>query len=275
MFARFVTVLFTLFFMGELPHEAHALVGNLDTENKFPYVVLVEGKNALGSFSCSGVAVSKRVVLTAAHCLWRYGRFASNVTVSYEQEGAIKTLDASAKQVSESYVNMARSDVAADSTPVSLPQTSASERSPVDIGVITVQGDIVLPEYVLPVFNEAASKSLAAISGGKATVVGFGLFRCDSYRRHAGCEFDAQRRHGRISVTTVNINGLKSYRSGSFPLIGKVNPVMEGDSGGGLFIEAAGQTVLIGIISSRGYRQANYAPLWGMRSFLKPFLKGR
>src|SRR6476620_3711251 len=65
-----------------------ALVGTLDTENKFPFVVVVEIQNTDGGSSrCSGV-IFGHVLSTAGHCLYSEERgrmhgWAKKVTVPY------------------------------------------------------------------------------------------------------------------------------------------------------------------------------------------------
>ena len=62
----FLTILFVLC----APIDAEALVGTLDTNDEFPFVVRLQTEYADGSGSwCSGV-VHGHVLSTAAHCLY-------------------------------------------------------------------------------------------------------------------------------------------------------------------------------------------------------------
>ena len=63
-----------------ISYPAAAFVGQIDTENRFPYVVTVLPQGAL----CTGVATYNGLIATAAHCVWDNGEINPDIKVRYE-----------------------------------------------------------------------------------------------------------------------------------------------------------------------------------------------
>ena len=72
---RLLAILGSTVLLVALPGSAGAIVyGEVDTENRYPFVGLLAFYEGSGAYShrCSGTLVSPTVVLTAAHCIYNH-----------------------------------------------------------------------------------------------------------------------------------------------------------------------------------------------------------
>lgn len=117
-----------------------------------------------------------------------------------------------------------------------------------DIGILFLSDDVVLPEYA-----SLSSASAPTLIGENATVVGYGA---DFVRRTKSAQVDA-------ATTALTIIAQDLF------------PIVEGgDSGGGFFVEQAGEQVLAGVTSfgiGSSPSVAGFAAVAAYRDFIDAF----
>ena len=261
-------------------HGAHALVGTVDTEDRFPFVVRLSITfNDSRTYGCSGAVSRAGLVSTAAHCIWRSDAgLAQKVLITYrDADGLIRTTrelkifypkafeDANRHwdMDIQSNTNTGGADIAhkqdvafivpaqfieVEGFPHWASELLENTRCPIDVSEANVTG--TPPERCAGKFSEQKFKrELGSLNGLKAVAVGYGNFDCVDFsdRDHPNaCKSDGQRRYAEVPVVSGFGNGIPEAWCTGISNRG-VNPIQHGDSGGPLFIRALdGRWIFVG-----------------------------
>jgi Trypsin/Bacterial SH3 domain len=257
---------------------AEALVGTVDTNDQFPFVVRLQTEYADGSASwCSGV-VHGHVLSTAAHCLYNsdpgigHG-LAVKVTVPYvDTLGRRRTAHSRKLFVPRSYIDD------------DLKYAQSYQGAPHDIAYIALDQAVLVNGYIhwglellenLPpgkheceepecmdwslteerkaAFLQNLQSEVGDLNNAKMRIIGYGNYKCEDYKkREQNCVSDGQRRYVELKlkpdVTLPSAPWLWCSGRG----VDGVNPVQHGDSGGPVFVQALdGRWLYVGY-TSRG-----------------------
>jgi Trypsin len=225
---------------------AQAIVGTLDTDNQFPFVVQLKAEANDGArWSCSGAVSITGLVSTAAHCVWdpEHGRVKRINVVYTDADGISHTVPdhkifypkefelayskwfnskgvASADVVSLNFHLMSVQDIAfivpADSVEVEgFPHWGTELLDAPSCAWSTDDFDktgTLPPERCRGTFSETKMKEqLGDYAGLRAMAVGYGIYFCNDYGREQGpdsCKSDGRRRYVEVPlVAGVHASG--------------------------------------------------------------------
>lgn len=217
--------IFKLGAMGKLPPEFFVYRGTIDTQSKYPDVVLIADSDETGI--CSGTIVGNGVVLTAMHCIC--DKISAKIGV-LKQDGSFDVLDAlGMPRQMKACGAPGAADVAIIFGPTSLrPSTgsprfaSASTLASSASGIIVGYGDRDI---------DAAGKSTGARGYGGVAIV---TAACSAADNALGCSAGYEF----IAGPTTDAHG------------GLVSDQCKGDSGGPLYVSEAGHLAIAGIAST-------------------------
>lgn len=233
--AMLLLVLAAAILFGE-HHAPWAFDGELDKKNKFPFVVRLLTPGAV----CTGFVISRRMVLTAGHCIYRDNAYVDWAVVEYWDEVNFKDRRVDARHLwvtngyldispyYDQYVALSDEDKQAHYTPKEQ-YALFWEATVEDIGIIITDADIWVSAYPLMVLNinhdfadslwgpapypEWSKEVVASIdhfleyevldSPHSAVGVGYGFYVCDEDIRNESCKGDLQRRWGSLDVISV------------------------------------------------------------------------
>lgn len=264
---RTLAFLFTFMY----PSAAFGFMGTPDTENKFPFVVRVLSPNNL----CTGTVVTRRLVITAAHCIWASGSYRNPVVVEFwdETEKRDRQVRARFLQIPEKYKQLAPqvaaiSNIGEETTRLELVARQALyfAQTTRDIGVIITNENIWVSRYARTPFSTQQTfreilhgitknmewkrselnqltaftrKHLDANAESFAIGVGYGTDTCIRQDWKRLCKkADLHRRWGYVKIGATQLAGaplLQTTRGGTGWNEGK-NPMLPGDSGGPLLL---------------------------------------
>jgi hypothetical protein len=263
---------------------AFAVFGEFDSQNKYPFVVLLKHDGG----ECTGVVHDYRLVFTAAHCLWANGAFVKNLVILFKDEnGMQRSVMARKLYVPDSYKK-----ITARMKRTSNPHTGTTFASDnlndyrafneQDIGIILPDEDVRAGHYGRSIYDAFPAKEvahdldqtggkfndailakyysgLAAFLGNQDTslkvrgiVVGYGIYYCENYDDLTTCKRDRLRRFSKVRFV---IRPPEPYR---VPWVwsfkkSEIEPepsALAGDSGGPFFIATPdGRWLLAGFIS--------------------------
>jgi len=215
---------------------ADSFVGELDTNGKFPAVVTVGTHLGEEPSRCSGTALTRRLVITAAHCLWVHGHYRSNMLIGYREKGQelltpaparrlfvperFKELDAKLKYID-----------GRDSGRDSDDPDDRAKRESEDLGLIITDRDVptqadihTILDPSLPFANPLRGTTWPPNEGlhlspllrqtlrlikeqiepvyntNIAYSAGYGRYICDNYEDQKSCKMDSRLRWGRIRM---------------------------------------------------------------------------
>ena len=252
---------------------AFAIVGAVDQNNQFPFVVQIEGSFAgKHAYRCSGV-VHGHILSTAAHCLYdaKHGGSADPVVVTYIDAAERKQTARAVKiYVPDAYkkadaLGLYDMTVAVHDIGYAVLDRDALTKGylhwGIDIGIPTGKASCAEPECAdwslddeqrRTIFLRSVSKIIGDLAKAKLLVVGFGNFQCADYdNREQDCKSDGQRRF-------VELPLVPNAQSTPAPWLwcsGKdvehhTNPIQHGDSGGPVFVKALdGRWLYVGYTS--------------------------
>lgn len=274
--------LLALLLSPAITSQANAFVGQLDTENRFPFVVRLTYDTATGSSSCSGVVAYNGIVATAAHCVWDENGWFRNMKISYvdakgrnvQAKGIKFFMPEEFKKLYAMYAAgqagagiLTYQDIAfiipdRIVEPIGYPHwiteilvPNAAEREhEFDIFGFKAGPGAWTPELSQKLDN-AIARTFGSLDSAKAVAVGFGNFLCVDYNSREGdCVIDDNRRFGEIPLNTgIETAGKKApwiWCTGRN--IAGINPIQHGDSGGPVFIRALDGRWLFAGFTSNG-----------------------
>lgn len=249
---KFIYLIAILLFV----ERSNAVIGVVDVDNEFPYVVQID----LGNGRCSGAVNVDNLITTAAHCVWKPETKTqvnpSDIRVSYvDMWGERKTVRVTSLFFPEQYRRLAKYWKQRD------PYDSVRDTE-VDIAILIPAESIELNEYaswITDVYNKYPKYDSRSAPGGlpplqealgsfnnvTTRVVGFGGFGCQKYTidddGNDDCKRDGKRRYAEAPLIPSVDHG---YARAAVPKvwcggIGSqgVNPVRRGDSGGPFFVK--------------------------------------
>lgn len=260
---------------------ASAFVGQLDTENRFPFVVRLTYDTATGSGSCSGVAAYNGIVATAAHCVWNENGWVRNMKISFvDAKGRNVEANAIKFFMPEEFKKLYSMFKAGQSGEILTYQDIAfiiPDRIVEPIGYPHWITEILVPnaaerEHEFDIFgfkagpgswtpelrqklDNAIGRTFGSLNSAKAVAVGYGNFMCVDYNARKGdCVSDDNKRFGEIPL-----NADAEAAGKRAPWIwctrrnaAGINPVQHGDSGGPVFVRALDGRWLFAGFTSNG-----------------------
>ncbi|MBX9841908.1 MAG: hypothetical protein K2Z80_08900 [Xanthobacteraceae bacterium] len=255
-----------------------AVVGTLDTEDKFPFVVQLDIQYSDGrQFLCSAAVSRAGLVSTAAHCIWRPDAgLATRVYVKYRDadgrqrrvrehkifypkafEREMTNWDAAMKGARPAAWNVMdahRQDIAfivpaefveVEGFPHWGTELLQNESCFISMEELAQYGDRPPPRCAGKFSQEKFDRELGDLRRVKAMAVGYGDYDCKSfqdrsYGADAGCRSDGQRRHVEVPlVPRKSVGAPDVWCTGQVSRNDEmINPVQHGDSGGPRFIRA-------------------------------------
>lgn len=269
---------------------APAFKGRPDTENRFPYVARVL---ASGGQYCTGIIITKRMVLTAAHCIWENGSYKRGVSVQFwdERDKVDRTILAERLYVTETY------------------RKTEPSTAEVDIGIILPEEHIRVSRYPKTILDIHPPFSRAKLYSKETNVkwteqttksvirtllehilnndhetgaigVGYGTTSCDTSLEE--CEPTDFHRRWEYVRMVVHTNGHDSVSFKAKRTDGGgtgFTPFLPGDSGGPLIAEhetsGDSEWILVGVHSRSNAAIAKNAPLLSNASFILNFVQSR
>jgi len=263
-------------------YSAFALVGAIDTEDRYPFVVQISSE--IGS--CSGAVSRAGLVSTAAHCVWNSDvGFAKQLKIRFrDADGVNRTVDArrifipdgfsaafskwkaeqgvvSSQENIRNFLNMTFRDIA-----FIVPQRWVeTEGIPHWATELVRRGQEALFEDTIEKeLGDTIEKELGDLANVRAMTVGYGNFECNDFnKREKNCRSDGYRRYAEIPLRAEVTVANRTWRVPSIWCTGvnveKINPVQHGDSGGPLFVKALdGRWLFVGY-NSGGNSQGSCA----------------
>ena len=256
-----------------IPSPAVAVVGEIDTENRFPFVVRLEigfGENVYG---CSGSVSRAGLISTAAHCVW-------DDDVGLPDWVRIYYSDADAREM---VVGQRRIFVPPEYPAASAQWKRDSDNGSPDAGISFHKMTLHDIAFIVPdaqievvgfphwatealdagaVTDSALRQTFGAYDDRRALVVGYGNFECDDYNeREDNCRSDGQRRFVEVPINSRVTVGSEVFSAPNIWCTGRsaagTNPVQHGDSGGPAFIQAVdGRWLFVGYTSGGNASQS-------------------
>ncbi|MGQ0673886.1 MAG: hypothetical protein ACT4N2_13560, partial [Hyphomicrobium sp.] len=253
--------------MLSITASANALVGQLDSSNKFPYVVRIFSEFRSGATKpCTGAVSRNSLISTAAHCIFDsvYGP-AIKITIHFtDADGKDRRIDH--KELF--YPKKFETDLRAWEEEQDTEKRSLLFKRMIlqDIAFIVPDSFVEVegyPHWAGELFREldcmlpgrhtyadqpspdrctreeiigGLEKELGAFASLRTLTVGFGIFECQDYERNLNCRADEKRRFAELPlVDRITVSG----ETFSAPRIWctaqndkKINPLQPGDSGG-------------------------------------------
>jgi hypothetical protein len=253
--------------------QSKALVGQVDVNDEFPYVVQIDMQYKNGQqTSCSGVAYGF-ILSTAAHCLYDDDQgLATRVTVHYiDAANQPQTAHSRSLYVPSEYIRTAK-------------QYTHDFRGALhDVGYVVLDRELLLKGYIhwglellkgIPngsgncanracadwtltgprreAFLANLREQVGDLNHAKIRVIGYGNFTCaDFHDRENRCHSDGKRRF-------VDLDLVANFEAESAPWVwctglseaAATNPIQHGDSGGPTFVQALdGRWLYVGYVS--------------------------
>lgn len=244
---------------------AFGLVGQIDSNNQFPYVLLLQSDTG----QCSAVVSRAGLVSTAAHCVWEAdGGFSRNLRMTYtDADGQEKIARARKIFIPEEYKLLnARYDAALKNGKREQSDDGLMAKGYYDIAFIVPDRFIEVEgfphwatELKLVPQNISALElehELGPLSQVTTLDVGFGNYLCKDFnQREAGCVNDTNRRFAQSPLkSSLDFRG-KTYSPPRYWCIGVgtnvTSVVQHGDSGGPTFVKALdGRWLFVGYHSA-------------------------
>jgi trypsin len=255
----------------------NAFVGQVDNENRFPFVVRLNSSAG----SCSGVVAYNGIVATAAHCVWNENGLARNMTVSFvDAKGRNVRANAIKIFMPDEFKKLYSMYKAGQSAAILTYQDIAfviPDRIVEPIGYPHWITEILVPnaaekEHEFDIFGFKAGpgswtpelrrkldnvigRTFGPLNSARAVAVGYGNFLCTDYdAREADCISDDKRRFGEIPINAdIEVDEKRApwiWCTGR-DVVG-INPVQHGDSGGPVFVRALDGRWLFAGFTSNG-----------------------
>jgi len=261
-----------LFVLAAYGVAVHAMVGEVDIADKFPFVVSLSSEVG----GCSGVASRAGLVSTAAHCVWSESTgVARNMRITFKDaDGRIRTVKSRKIFIPPEYVPLERTWLQSDRS-----SSSSADQKEIDFIRAAIH-DIAFivpdswvetegfPHWITEIldYDGRMTTSLESYFGdltrASALSIGYGKYLCKDFNsREADCVSDGNRRSATVPlVGRYNVGG----NTFGFPdvwITGRnadgINPIQHGDSGGPVFVRALdGRWMLMGYTSGGNNRQS-------------------
>lgn len=281
-----VPLLLSFSFLPLYAPEALAVVGLIDSENRFPFVVQLSASNDVQSWSCSAIASNNGfLVATAAHCLWEpTGGWAKTVEIKFKDVDGVPRVARAAKmfipkEFPDLYTRYKALDFITDKTSAGLYKDFTEKDAAIIVpdGLVQTGGfanwafEYLSQPYltaedgsygVADVIQRVVARELGPPEKLRAVRVGYGQFFCADYsinNKHdgLGCRSDANRRYTEVDVAPkisnfgVAVQAPWSWCTGRNK--DNINPVRPGDSGGPILVRAMdGRWMFLGFTSNGG-----------------------
>jgi hypothetical protein len=231
---------------------SRAVVGSLDNEDKYPFVVQIESDTG----SCSGAVSRSGLVSTAAHCVWTTeGGFAKSLRIRFRDADGYNRVVASRKiYIPGDFARLFRDWQGAAKYSVRSGETKRRFNAMTirDIAFIVPERWVEtegFPHWITEVpgaesmTTRELEKTLGDLDGVRAMTIGFGNFECnDPDQRERGCRSDGRRRFAEMPLRPSETADGQTFSAPSIWCTGisaeGTNPIQHGDSGGPLFVKA-------------------------------------
>jgi hypothetical protein len=254
-----------------------AFVGEIDSENRFPFVVRLNSSAG----GCSGVTAYNGIVATAAHCVWNENGWARNMTISFvDAQGRNARANAVKFFMPDEFKKLYSMYTSGKSASVLTYQDIAfviPDRLIEPIGYPNWITEILVPsaaekDHEFDIFgfkggagswtpelrqklDTVIGRTFGSLNSARVIAVGYGNFACSNYNsREGNCVSDNRKRFGEIPLdANVDVDGTKApwiWCTGRD--VADINPIQHGDSGGPVFIQALDGRWLFAGFTSNG-----------------------